>query len=89
MVGKFGKRHPNTYDPIHVSSSPSDHKNPRKKLKESSTRESKPAMKIDYDPGDQISLKIQSARNHFKLNSYVGLIVMNPTQLERVQTDIG
>ena len=33
------------------------------------------------DPGDQIFLKIQSARNRFKSNGSVGLVVMNPTQL--------
>jgi hypothetical protein len=47
---KFGKRPPNTSDPIQVSSSPSDHKNPHKKLKESSTRESKHIVKIDSEP---------------------------------------
>jgi hypothetical protein len=41
------------------------------------------------DPGDQILLKIQSARNHFKSNGSVGLVVMNPTQLVWVQMDIG
>ena len=41
------------------------------------------------DPGDQILLKIQSARNHFKSNRSVGLIVTNLTQLIWVQTDIG
>jgi hypothetical protein len=46
-------------------------------------------MKIDYDPGDQILLKIQSAQNRFKSNGCVGLIVMNPMQLERVQTNVG
>jgi hypothetical protein len=41
------------------------------------------------DPGDQILLKIQSAQNRFKSNRCIGLIVTNPTQFERVQTDIG
>jgi hypothetical protein len=41
------------------------------------------------DPGDQILLKIQSAQNRFKSNRCIGLVVTNPTQLERVQTDIG
>jgi hypothetical protein len=41
------------------------------------------------DPGDQILLKIQSARNHFKSNGSIGLIVTNPTQLIWVQIDIG
>jgi hypothetical protein len=46
-------------------------------------------LKYLVDPGDHIFLKIQSARNHFKLNECVGLIVMNPTQLVWVQTDVG
>jgi hypothetical protein len=41
------------------------------------------------DPGDQIFLKIQSARNRFKSNRSVGLVVTNPTQLIWVQTDVG
>jgi hypothetical protein len=41
------------------------------------------------DPGDQLLLKIQSARNRFKSNESVGLIVMNPTQLIWVQTYVG
>jgi hypothetical protein len=41
------------------------------------------------DPGDQILLKIQSAQNRFKSNICVGLVITNPTQLERVQMDIG
>ena len=41
------------------------------------------------DPGDQILLKIQSARNHLKSNESVGLIVTNPTQLFWVQIDVG
>jgi hypothetical protein len=41
------------------------------------------------DPGDQILLKIQSARNRFKLNGSVGLVVTKPTQLVWVQTDVG
>jgi hypothetical protein len=49
MVGKFGNP-PNTSDPIQFSSSPSDHKNPHKKLKEGSTRDSKPAKEIDSEP---------------------------------------
>ena len=40
------------------------------------------------DPGDQILLKIQSARNHFKSNGNVGLVITNPTQLIWVQMDI-
>jgi hypothetical protein len=39
-------------------------------------------------PGDQILLKIQSARNRFKSNMSVGLFVMNPMQLIWVQTDV-
>jgi hypothetical protein len=48
-------------------------------------------FKIDFcdDPGDQILLKIQSARNRFKSNGCVGLVVTNPTQLVWVQTDVG
>jgi hypothetical protein len=42
-----------------------------------------------FDPGDQILLKIQSARNRFKSNESVGLIVTNPTQLVWVQMDVG
>jgi hypothetical protein len=40
------------------------------------------------DLGDQILLKIQSARNHFKSNESIGLVVMNPTQLVWVQMDV-
>jgi hypothetical protein len=42
----------------------------------------------NVDPGDQILLKIQSDQNRFKSNGCICLIIMNPTQLERVQTDI-
>ena len=41
------------------------------------------------DLGDQILLKIQSARNHVKLNGSIGLVITKPTQLVWVKTDIG
>jgi hypothetical protein len=43
---------------------------------------------IIIDPGDQILLKIQSSWNHFKSNGCIGLVIMNPTQLVWVQTDV-
>jgi hypothetical protein len=41
------------------------------------------------DQGIKFCSKIQSARNHFKLNESVGLIVANPTQLVWVQMNVG
>jgi hypothetical protein len=41
------------------------------------------------DQGIKFCSKIQSARNHFKSNESVGLVVTNPTQLVWVQTDVG
>jgi hypothetical protein len=38
--------------------------------------------------GIKFCSKIQSARNHFKSNGSVGLVVMNPMQLIWVQTDV-
>jgi hypothetical protein len=43
------------------------------------------------DPGTKMGPgrpKNQSSQNRFKTNVFVGLIVMNPTQLERAQTNI-
>jgi hypothetical protein len=40
------------------------------------------------DLGDQILLKNQNVRNRFKIDTYIGLILMIPTQLERVQMDV-
>jgi hypothetical protein len=40
-------------------------------------------------PGDQIFLKIKGARNCFKLNGSVDLVIMKPTQLVWVQMDVG
>jgi hypothetical protein len=41
------------------------------------------------DQGIKFCSKIQSAWNRFKLNGSVGLVIMNPTQLVWVQTDVG
>jgi hypothetical protein len=41
------------------------------------------------DQGIKFCSKIQSARNHFKSNESVGLVVANPTQLVSSQTDVG
>jgi len=49
MVGNFGKKLPNTSDPIQLSSSPSDHKNSYENLNEISTGASKPIVEIDYE----------------------------------------
>jgi hypothetical protein len=43
------------------------------------------------DPGAKMGLgrpKNQSAQNHLKMDVCVGLIVTNPTQLERAQTNV-
>jgi hypothetical protein len=47
--------------------------------------------KISYfhDQGIKFCSKIQSARNHFKPDESVGLVVANPTQLVSSQTDVG
>jgi hypothetical protein len=42
-----------------------------------------------FDQGIKFCSKIQSARNHFKSNESIGLVVTNPTQLVWVQTDVG
>jgi hypothetical protein len=39
--------------------------------------------------GIKFCSKIQSARNHFKSNESIGLIIANSTQLVWVQTDVG
>jgi hypothetical protein len=49
----------------------------------------KPFLIFHPDQGIKFCSKIQSARNHFKSNESVGLIVANPTQLIWVQTDVG
>ena len=41
------------------------------------------------DPGDQILLKYSNARNRFKSNGSIGLIVTNPMQLIWVQMEVG
>jgi hypothetical protein len=41
------------------------------------------------DQGIKFCSKIQSARNRFKPDESVGLIVANPTQLVSSQTDVG
>jgi hypothetical protein len=41
------------------------------------------------DQGIKFCSKIQSVWNRFKLNESVGLIIVNPMQLVRVQTDVG
>jgi hypothetical protein len=41
------------------------------------------------DQGIKFCSKIQSARNRFKSNESVGLIVANPMQLISSQTDVG
>jgi hypothetical protein len=41
------------------------------------------------DQGIKFCSKIQSARNRFKSDESVGLVVANPTQLVWVQTDVG
>jgi hypothetical protein len=41
------------------------------------------------DQGIKFCSKIQSARNHFKTDESVGLVVANPTQLVSSQTDVG
>jgi serine/threonine protein kinase len=46
-------------------------------------------MEILNDQGIKFCSKIQSARNHFKLDESVGLVVANPTQLVSSQTDVG
>ena len=46
---------------------------------------------VPYCPSDQgikFCSKIKSARNHFKSNERVGLIVVNPTQFISSQTDV-
>jgi hypothetical protein len=44
---------------------------------------------LDNDQGIKFCSKIQSARNRFKPDKSVGLIVANPTQLVSSQTDVG
>ena len=39
--------------------------------------------------GSNFCSKLQSARNHFKSNESIGLVVVNPTQLVWFQTDVG
>jgi hypothetical protein len=41
------------------------------------------------DQGIKFCSKIQSARNRFKLDERVGLVVANPMQLVSSQTDVG
>jgi hypothetical protein len=41
------------------------------------------------DQGIKFCSKIQSARNRFKSDESVGLVVVNPTQLVSSQTDVG
>jgi hypothetical protein len=41
------------------------------------------------DQGIKFCSKIQSARNRFKPDESVGLVVANPTQLVSSQTDVG
>jgi hypothetical protein len=41
------------------------------------------------DQGIKFCSKIQNARNRFKSNESVGLVVANPTQLVLFQTNIG
>jgi hypothetical protein len=41
------------------------------------------------DQGIKFCSKIQSARNRFKLDESVGLVIANPTQLVSSQTDVG
>jgi hypothetical protein len=40
------------------------------------------------DQGIKFCSKIQSARNHFKMDESVGLVIANPTQLVLSQTDV-
>jgi hypothetical protein len=42
-----------------------------------------------FDQGIKFCSKIQSARNRFKPDESVGLVVANPTQLVSSQTDVG
>jgi hypothetical protein len=44
---------------------------------------------LDCDQGIKFCSKIQSARNRFKPDESVGLVVANPTQLVSSQTDVG
>jgi hypothetical protein len=44
---------------------------------------------LTSDQGIKFCSKIQSARNCFKLDESVGLVIANPTQLISSQTDIG
>jgi hypothetical protein len=67
------------------------------------TRHDKHRVDHSFQVGDEVWLyiskemiqgikfcsKIQSARNRFKSNGSVGLVIMNPTQLVWVQTDVG
>jgi hypothetical protein len=45
--------------------------------------------KIIVDQGIKFCSKIQSARNRFKPNKSVGLVIANPMQLVSSQTDVG
>ena len=46
-------------------------------------------IKCESDQGIKFCSKIQSARNHFKPNESIDLVVANPMQLVWVQMDIG
>jgi hypothetical protein len=43
---------------------------------------------LGHDEGIKFCSKIKSARNHFKPDESVGLVVANPTQLVSSQTDV-